>query len=262
MAFSPLSNVPSVRYWFSDHPTGDFSASFLGFILFDKGFWKGDEEEKLITAAVLYKSVKKAIASVPRANWIRAQRNERCADTQLTLANGCTVRLIVWKKLGRVVVRNKNGKPKRDKRGRILTRLGPVHYCYLTNLSADEWDPGHVIALYGKRWGVEDFIEEIKNQYHLGRFPGKDLKLVKVHLIPTLILFILMEQFRQLAAQWLGRAENARMELCRFSRQFPQTPKALLQWVKAAPKNYSPRRRQPRDQSFLKSLPAFGLSPP
>jgi len=113
----------------------------LGFILFDKDFWKGDEEEKLITAAVLYKSVKKAIAAVPRANWIRAQRNERCADTQLTLANGCTVRLIVWKKLGRVVVRNKNGKPKRDKRGRILTRLGPVHYCYLTNLSADEWTP-------------------------------------------------------------------------------------------------------------------------
>jgi len=95
-------------------------------------------------------------------------------------------------------------------------------------------DPGQVIALYGKRRGVEDFIEEIKNQYHLGR----------------------------LAAQWLGRAEYARMELCRFSPQFLQTPKALLEWIKAAPKNYSPRRRQRRDQSFLKSPPAFGLSPP
>lgn len=241
----------------------------LGFILFDKGFWKGDEfaklddeGEKLITAAVLYKSVQKAIAAVPGANWIRAQRNERCADTQLTLANGCTLRLIIWKKLGRVVVRTENGNPKRDKRGRILTKPGPVHYCYLTNLSADEWDPDQVIALYGKRWGVEDFIEEIKNQYHLGRFPGKDLKLVKVHLILTLTLYILMKQFKQLAAQWLERAEYARMELCRFSRQFLQTPKALLEWIKAAPKNYGPRRRQRRDHGFLKSLLAFGLSPP
>lgn len=241
----------------------------LGFILFDKGFWNSDEfaklddeGEQLITAAILYKSVKKAIAAIPRRDWIRAQRNERCADTSLTLANGCTLRLIIWKKLGRVVVRNKNGNPKRDKRGRILTKPGPVHYCYLTNLSADEWDPDQVIALYGKRWGVEDFIEEIKNQYHLGRFPGKDLQLVKVHLILTLILYILMKQFKQLAAQWLARAEYARMELCRFSRQFLQAPKALLERLKAAPKNHGPRRRQRRDQGLLKSLLAFGLSPP
>jgi len=241
----------------------------LGFILFDKGFWNGDEfaklddeEEKLITAAVLYKSVKRAIAIIPRREWIRAQRNERCADTHLTLANGCTLRLIIWKKLGRVVVRNKNGNPKRDNRGRIITKPGPVHYCYLSNLSADEWDPDQVIALYGKRWGVEDFIEEIKNQYHLGRFPGKDLKLVKVHLILTLILYILMKQFKQLAAQWLKRAEYARMELCRFSRQFLHAPKTLLKRIKAAPKNHGPRRRQRRDEGFLRGLLAFGLSPP
>lgn len=241
----------------------------LGFILFDKGFWNSDElaklddqEEQLITAAILYKSVKEAIAAVPRGDWIRAQRNERCADTRLTLPNGHTLRLIIWKKLGRVVVRNKNSYPKRNKRGRIITKPGPVHYCYLTNLSADEWDPDQVIALYGKRWGVEDFIEEIKNQYHLGRFPGKDLKLVKVHLILTLILYVLMKQFKQLAAQWLERTEYARMELCRFSRQFLQAPKALLERIKAAPKNHGPRRRQLPDQGFLKSLLAFGLSPP
>lgn len=241
----------------------------LGFILFDKGFWNSDEfaqlddqDEQLITAAILYKSVKKAIAAVPKEDWIRAQCNERCADTRLTLPNGHTLRLIIWKKLGRVIVRNKNGNPKRDKRGRIITKPGPVHYGYLTNLSADEWDPDQVIALYGKRWGVEDFIEEIKNQYHLGRFPGKDLKLVKVHLILTLILYVLMKQFKQLAAQWLQRAEYARMELCRFSRQFLQAPKVLLKRIKAAPKNYGPRRRQRRDQGFLKSLLAFGLSLP
>jgi hypothetical protein len=55
----------------------------LGFILFDKGFWKSDEFakledewEKLVTAAVLYKSVKKAIATTPQRERIRAQRNE------------------------------------------------------------------------------------------------------------------------------------------------------------------------------------------
>jgi hypothetical protein len=108
---------------------------------------------------------------------------------------------------------------------------------------------------------VEDFIEEIKNQYHLGRFPGKDLQLVEVHLILMLILYILMKQFKQLAAQWLKRAEYARMELCCFSRQFLQAPKALLERLKAAPKDQGPRRRQRRDQGFIKSLLAFGLSP-
>jgi hypothetical protein len=40
-----------------------------------------------------------------------------------------------------VVVRTKNGKSKQDKRGRILTKPVPMHYCYLTNLSTDEGDP-------------------------------------------------------------------------------------------------------------------------
>lgn len=32
LASSPMSNVSSVRYWFSVHSTGDFSASFLGYM--------------------------------------------------------------------------------------------------------------------------------------------------------------------------------------------------------------------------------------
>jgi hypothetical protein len=237
----------------------------LGYVLFDKGFWSGDgfaalvaAGEKLVTPGVLYPSVKAVIRAVPRRRWLRILPNERLWEGTYRFPNGLTLRLIVWKKLGKVVVKNKNGKPKLDKRRRMVTKWAPVYYTYLTNLSADELDADQVVALYGQRWGVEDFIEQMTNQYHLGRFPTLTLKVVKVHIVLTFLLYQWVRGFAQLAADWLGRAEYARMELRRFGRCFLRAPRALLDRIRSGPRReYGPRR--PGDHAaFARSLAALG----
>jgi hypothetical protein len=37
-----------------------------------------------------------------------------------------------------------------------------------------ELDSGQVLAIYSQRWGIEDFFEELLNQYDLHKFPGTD----------------------------------------------------------------------------------------
>jgi DNA-binding SARP family transcriptional activator len=89
-----------------------------------------------------------------------AARNQRVADTSVTLDNGLTLRLVVWKILGRKVVRGAQGKPKQDQAGKTLYQPAPIYYTYVTSLSPDEVDPAQVVALYGQRWGIEDFFEQ------------------------------------------------------------------------------------------------------
>ena len=235
----------------------------LGYVLFDKGFWSADgfaalveAGEKMVTPAVLYDSVKAVIRDVPRSEWLRILPNERLWEGTYRFPNGLALRLIVWKKLGKVVVKNKNGKPKLDKRRRMVTKPAPVYYTYLTNLSPDELEADQVVALYGQRWGVEDFIEQMTNQYHLGRFPTTGLKIVKVHIALTFLLYQWVRGFAQLAAEWLERAEYARMELCRFGRCFLRAPRSLLDRIRAGQKS---RRRRPSDHAvFARSLAALG----
>lgn len=79
-------------------------------------------------------------------------------------------------------------------------------------------DADQVVALYGQRWGVEDFIEQMTNQYHLGRFPDTEMKIVKVHIALTFLLYQWVRGFAQLAAEWLAQPQYGRMEICRFGQ--------------------------------------------
>ena len=237
----------------------------LGYVLFDKGFWSAEgfaalveAGEKIVTPAVLYDSVKAVIHSVPRDAWLRILPNERLWEGSYRFPNGLTLRLIVWKKLGKVVVKNKHGKPKLDKRRRMVTKWAPVYYTYLTNIPADELEADQVVALYGQRWGVEDFIEQMTNQYHLGRFPTTKMKIVKVHIALTFLLYQWVRGFAQLAAEWLERAEYARMELCRFGRCFLRAPRSLLERIRNKSHKESRQRRSGDHAVFIRSLAALG----
>jgi hypothetical protein len=206
----------------------EFGLDHLGCVLTegDKGFWSqahfgrlAAAGENLVTPGKHFATVQAAVASLPHSRWQRVLLNERVADTTVTLGQH-TFRLVAWKKLGWRVVRQADGRPRRDAQGKVVRRTAPVIFTYLTNLSADEFDPDQIVALYGRRWGVEDFFEQTNNQYELGRFPGTALALVKVHIALTLMGYLLLRQFQQQAAEWLGQAEYATMELRRFSRDF------------------------------------------
>lgn len=237
----------------------------LGYVLFDKGFWSAEgfaalveAGEKIVTPAVLYDSVKAVLRAVPREAWLRILPNERLWEGSYRFPNGLTLRLIVWKKLGKVVVKDKHGKPKLDKRRRMVTKWAPVYYTYLTNIPADELEADQVVALYGQRWGVEDFIEQMTNQYHLGRFPTTKMKIVKVHIALTFLLYQWVRGFAQLAAEWLERAEYARMELCRFGRCFLRAPRSLLERIRSKSHKGSRQRRSGDHAVFIRSLAALG----
>jgi hypothetical protein len=156
------------------------------------------------------------------------------------------------------VVRDEHGKPQRDQHGKTRYKPAPIYYSYVTNIATDELDPAEVVGLYGQRWSVEDFFEQMDNQYFLGRFPAPDLARVKVHIALTFLGYTLLTQFQRLVAQWLDQAEYATMELRRFARLFLRAPVAWLHWLKQrGPGQRWPRWRR-RHRDFLGSLADFG----
>ena len=240
----------------------------LDYVLFDKGFWSQttfqqlvDTDERLITPGKQFKTIRQAVAAIEGGQWVRAARNQRVADTSVTFDNGLALRLVVWKRLGQRVVRDEQGQPKRDK-GKTLYRLAPIYYTYVTNIAADEMDPAELVGLYGQRWGIEDFFEQMDNQYWIERFPDTDLALVKVHLALTFLAYTLLTEFEQLVAQWLDDAEYATMELRRFARLFLRAPIAWLLWLQGRePGQRWPRWRR-RHLDFLSGLATFGGAGP
>lgn len=237
----------------------------LAYILFDKGFWSQaefkalvDRGETPVTPGKQFKTITTVLTAIPDADWLRVGRNERIAERQVTFDNGLTLRLIVWKKLGQKVVRDAQGKPKHDKHGKTIYRAAPILYTYVTNIAADAMEPDQVVALYGQRWGIEDFFEQMDNQLVWGRLPGTKLEVVRVHIALSLLGYILLMEFKHLVAAWMNQAEYATMELRRFARVFLRAPVTLLAWLKTRrPGQRQPHRRL-RHRSFIASLAAFG----
>ena len=232
----------------------------LGIVLFDKGYWRVDEFEKLvekdheslITPGKRYKTVKEAIANIPRRQWRRAGTNQRCAETTVCFGEqDARFRLVVWKKLGHRVVKDEEGKQVKDANGKVVKEPFIIYHSYLTNLSEVELEADQILGMYSRRWGIEDFFEEIQNQYYLNKFPGTALKVVKRHIILIFYLYILVKRFQKLAAEWLEKAEYAKMELRRFSKEFLWVPVAFLDWLKAGKPKEQARRSARRSGTFL-----------
>jgi len=242
----------------------------LGIILFDKGYWRVAEfkdlvekqRESIITPGKRYKSVKKAIAAIKRSQWHRVGENIRCAETTVFFgAQDARFRLVAWKKLGRRAVKDEDGQTIKDADGKVVTELVVIVHSYLTNLSEVELEADQVLGMYSQRWGVEDFFEEIQNQYYLRKFPGTSLALVQRHIILTFLLYILVKRFQKVVAEWLERAEYAKMELRRFCKEFLHVPIARLNWLKAGKPGEQAKRSARRNGAFLQRFFPLGSSP-
>ena len=242
----------------------------LGIILFDKGYWRVDEfkdlvdeqRESIITPGKRYKSVKKAIAAIEHSQWHRVGENIRCAETTVFFGEqDARFRLVAWKKLGRRAVKDEDGHTIKDADGKVVTELVVIVHSYLTNLSEVELEADQVLGMYSQRWGVEDFFEEIQNQYYLRKFPGTSLALVQRHIILTFLLYILVKRFQKVVAEWLERAEYAKMELRRFCKEFLHVPIARLNWLKAGKPREQAKRSARRNGAFLQRFFPLGSSP-
>lgn len=242
----------------------------LGIVLFDKGYWRVEEFKKLveqqresiITPGKRYKSVKKAIADIQRRQWQRAGVNRRCAETTVFFGEEeIRFRLVAWKKLGRRVVKDEQGQRIKDVNGKVVTEPVIIIHSYLTNLSEVELEADQVLGMYSQRWGVEDFFEEVQNQYYIHKFPGTALTVAKRHIVLTFLLYTLVKRFQKLAAEWIGRAEYAVMELRRFGKEFFQVPIAYLHWLKAARPKEQARRSTRHSGAFLRRFFVFAASP-
>ena len=223
----------------------------LGLILFDKGFWRTDEFKKivgqregLITPAKRYATVRDAIAAIPSSCWRRSHcPNERWAETTVFFGvQSLHLRLVVRKRLGWRKKRDDQGQVVKDEQGKPILEPIILYHSYLTNLSPSELDTDQVLASYALRWGVEDFFEQMLNQYDLDKFPGISLRLVNLHIVLTFVLYILVQLFQQLAADWLNDVTYATMELRRFGKEFLWAPLTLLRWL---------LQRRPRQQAPL-----------
>jgi hypothetical protein len=242
----------------------------LGIILFDKGYWRVAEfkelvaaqRESIITPGKRYQSVQQALATITRRQWQRVGPNLRCAETTVYFGEQeVQFRLVAWKKLGRRVVKDDDGQRVKDANGQVVTEPVVIIHSYLTNLSEVELEADQVLGMYSQRWGVEDFFEEIQNQYYLHKFPGTTLVVVKRHIILTFYLYILVQRFQKRAAEWLESAKYATMELRRFGKEFFQAPAAYLRWLKAGKPRPQARRSARRSRAFLHRFFPLGASP-
>ncbi len=242
----------------------------LGFVLFDKGYWRVEEfnklvkqqRENIITPGKRYQSVKDAITDIQRPQWRRVGVNRRCAETTVSFGEEeICFRLVVWKKLGHRVVKDGQGQRIKGDDGQVVTEPVIIIHSYLTNLSEVELEADQVLGMYSQRWSVEDFFEEVQNQYYIHKFPGTALTVVKRHIVLTFLLYILVKRFQKLAAEWIGRAEYAVMELRRFGKEFFHVPIAYLHWLKAGRPKEQARRRSRRCAVFLRRFFIFSAPP-
>jgi hypothetical protein len=242
----------------------------LGIVLFDKGYWRvemfkkltEEDRETMITPGKRYTDVKQALAAIPRHRWHRVAVNVRCAETTVFFGEqDVRFRLVAWKKLGRRAIRDDQGERVRDENGKVMFELVILVHSYLTNLSQVELEADQILAMYGQRWGVEDFFEEVQNQYYLNKFPGTSLRVVKRHIILTFLLYLLVKRFQKLAAEWLQDAEYATMELRRFCKAFLRAPIPYLLWLKAGKPKEQAKRGARCNTLFLRRFSHLGSSP-
>jgi hypothetical protein len=242
----------------------------LGIVLFDKGYWRvkmfkkltEEDRESIVTPGKRYKDVKEALAAIPHHRWRRVGVNVRCAETTVFFGQqDVRFRLVAWKKLGRRAIRNDQGERVRDGDGKVMFELVVLVHSYLTNLSQVELEADQLLAMYGQRWGVEDFFEELQNQYYLDKFPGTSLKVVKRHIILTFLLYVLVKRYQMLAAEWLEDAAYATMELRRFCKEFLRAPIPYLLWLKAGKPKEQAKRGVRCSSPFLWRFSHLGSSP-
>ena len=166
-------------------------------VMFDKGFYSAKEFNKIRkdlafnTPAKKYKTIVEEIASIEPDKFKQTGYNRWISETRVALDGyEGTLRLIVVKKV--------EPRAKKDKEtGEKSWTMEDVYYSYLTN--NETLGTKDVPELYSKRWGIENFFKELRNQWNIRDFPSTSLDAVRSHVALLFIQFLVLGLFKQYA---------------------------------------------------------------
>jgi len=180
-------------------------------VMFDKGFYNAKSFNKIKgdltfnTPAKRYKTIMDAIASIEPDKFKQTGYNRWISETRVALEGyDGKLRLIVEKK---VEPRAKKDKETCEK----SWTMEDVYYSYLTNnKSLGTID---VPKLYSKRWGIENFFKELRNQWNIRDFPSTSLDAVSSHVALLFIQFLALSLFKHYVLG--GEYRNAQLKTLR-----------------------------------------------
>ena len=107
--------------------------------------------------------------------------------------------------------------------------MAVVYHSYLTNIPKEELNAEEVIDNYKKRWSIEHFFKELKQNYGLCVLPSTDYRIVQNHVAMVLIMYMMVTLFKkalggQFATCTLKTLSKNffRASLCRIKKEHPE----------------------------------------
>ena len=176
----------------------------LGLVLYDKGYYDGATMkqltlfEDLITPGKKFNAIKEAIEKLNMNYFVGCNKDHNMLfDTKVYFQDvDLTLRLVVVKISTEQYVRTKSGHIKTINGRKIKEKIVAYH-SYLTNIPKEELDAEQVVDTYKKRWSIEHFFKELKNNYGLCVLPSSDYQIVQNHVAMVIIMYMLVTLFKK-----------------------------------------------------------------
>ena len=176
----------------------------LGLVLYDKGYYEVKTMrqvclyEDLITPGKKFNAIKEAIKKLDKNCFVGYDKNENMLfDTKVYFQEAdLTLRLVVAKKYKEQYVRTKSGH-KKVINGHYVRERVVVYHSYLTNIPKGELNAAQLVDTYAKRWDIEHFFKEIKQNYGLTVLPSTDYRIVQNHVAMVLIMYMVVTLFKK-----------------------------------------------------------------
>jgi hypothetical protein len=178
--------------------------SSLGLVLYDKGYYEVTTfkqiclYEQLISPGKKFNAINDAIEKLNMNYFVGCDKDGNMLfDTNVYFQDAdLTLRLVVAKKYKEQYVKTKSGN-KKVVNGRYVRERVVVYHSYLTNIAKEALNAAQVIDTYAKRWTIEHFFKELKENYGLTVLPSTDYGIVQNHVAMVLIMYMLVTLFKK-----------------------------------------------------------------
>lgn len=176
----------------------------LGLVLYDKGYYEVTSfkqvsfNEQLITPGKKFNAINAAIEKLDMNYFVGCDKDGNMLfDTNVYFQDAdLTLRLVVAKKYKKEYVKTKSGQ-KKVINGHYVQEQVVDYHSYLTNIPKEELNAAQVIDTYAKRWSIEHFFKELKENYCLTVLPSTDYLIVQNHVAMVLIMYTLVTLFKK-----------------------------------------------------------------
>ena len=208
----------------------------LGLVLYDKGYYKAATMkqicifEDLITPGKKVNAIEEAIEKLSMNYFVGSDKDGNMHfDTTVYFEEAdLTLRLVVKKIYKEEYVKTKSGSKKLIN-GRSIKQMAVVYHSYLTNIPKEDLNAEEVIDNYKKRWSIEHFFKELKQNYGLCVLPSTDYRIVQNHVAMVVIMYMMVTLFKKaLGGRFVKCSLKTlsknffRASLCRIKKEHPE----------------------------------------